>query len=191
VSEKVELAFEVEMGEGEKDGQLTIPVCLTNGAKLPKFATSGAAGFDIASVVDIEVPCSTIVGFKIIDDFEIECSFLDPQAYRVAVKRGSAIVHTGLHMAIPEELELEIRGRSGLSFNKDIEDFNGTIDSDFRGEIKIKIFNNSLSPFTINVGDRIAQGVIKRIKQCAFTPVEMDELSQTVRGIGGLGHTGK
>jgi len=100
------------------------------------------------------------------------------------------IIDTGLSVAVPEGYELQVRPRSGLSFKHKITVTNspGTIDSDYRGEIKIIIFNLGEEDFVINKGDRIAQGVVNKIEQ--FDIQEVDDLDETERGGGGFGSTG-
>ena len=100
------------------------------------------------------------------------------------------IIDTGLSVAVPEGYELQVRPRSGLSFKHKITVTNspGTINSDYRGEIKIIIFNLGEEDFVINKGDRIAQGVVNKIEQ--FDIQEVDDLDETERGGGGFGSTG-
>ena len=102
-----------------------------------------------------------------------------------------ALIPTGLFMEIPEGCEAQVRARSGLAVKYGIGLTNGigTIDSDYRGEIKIPLINWGDEPFTVNNGDRIAQLVISRFERAEL--VDADELSDTVRGEGGFGHTGR
>lgn len=99
-------------------------------------------------------------------------------------------VRTGLSMEIPPGYEAQIRPRSGLAARHGVTVINspGTIDHDFRGEIIVLLVNLGAEPYTIKPGDRIAQMVIAPVARA--TVVEVDELSQTVRGEGGFGHTG-
>lgn len=98
------------------------------------------------------------------------------------------VVRTGLGFEIPEGYELEMRGRSGLAFKHDIHVFNGTIDSDYRGEVQVKMYNFGNAPITFPKGERIAQGVIKKVENAKFKPVA--KLSTTDRGEKGFGSTG-
>ncbi|MDX1617667.1 MAG: dUTP diphosphatase [Balneolaceae bacterium] len=101
-----------------------------------------------------------------------------------------ALVPTGLQMALPEGYEAQIRPRSGLAYRNGITMLNtpGTIDADYRGELKVLAVNLGREPFTINHGDRIAQMIIAPIQQL---PVEeVDDLPDTERGSGGFGSTG-
>lgn len=100
-------------------------------------------------------------------------------------------VRTGLSMEIPEGYELQIRPRSGLSLTTKLRIANtpGTIDADYRGEILIIVENIGTEPIVINHHDRIAQGVLNKVPQANFIIAE--ELSDTERGDGGFGHTGK
>lgn len=137
---------------------------LSDDAVIPEYKTKGAAGFDLATNEDILIPSNT-------SNF------------------NSAIAGTGLAFEIPEGYELEIRGRSGNAFKYRVFSFNGTIDADYRGEVKLLLMNFGDKSITFKKGERVAQGVIKKIDQVKF--VEVDELSDTDRGENGLGSTGK
>ena len=101
------------------------------------------------------------------------------------------LVPTGLFIELPEGYEAQVRPRSGLAINKGITVLNspGTIDADYRGEIKVILINLSNEPFVINHGERIAQMVVSAYSKVEWVPV--DELEESVRGDGGFGHTGK
>ena len=130
----------------------------------PKYKTDGSSGVDLSAFLDKEV---------------------------VIKPNSSELIPTGLQVAIPEELEIQIRPRSGLAAKESIGVLNspGTIDSDYRGELKIILFNHSNKDFIINNGDRIAQMVLVPILKMEFE--EVDSLPNTVRGQGGFGSTGK
>ncbi len=130
---------------------------------LPKYETQSSAGMDLRA-------------------FLTEPVTLQP------LER--TLIPTGLFVELPEEYEAQIRPRSGMAYKHGITVLNtpGTIDSDYRGEIKIILVNLSNQPFTINNGDRIAQMIIAKYQQ--MQPVEVSELSDTQRGEGGFGHTG-
>ena len=100
------------------------------------------------------------------------------------------LVPTGLHIELPAGFEAQIRPRSGLAFKHGIGIVNspGTIDADYRGEIKVLLINFSDQVFEINTGDRIAQMVVARHEQVSWEQVEI--LNETLRGAGGYGHTG-
>ena len=100
------------------------------------------------------------------------------------------LIPTGLHIELPEGFEAQIRPRSGLAFKHGIGIVNspGTIDADYRGEIKVLLINFSDQVFEINSGDRIAQMIIARHEKANWEQVE--ELNDTTRGVGGYGHTG-
>lgn len=102
-----------------------------------------------------------------------------------------ALIPTGFAMAMPRELEAQIRPRSGLAYKHGITCLNspGTIDADYRGEVKVLLINLGQEPFTIVRGERVAQMVFQRVPQVKLE--EVTELSETVRGEGGFGHTGK
>ncbi len=130
---------------------------------LPKYETQGSAGMDLRAAVD-----ETIV-----------------------IKPGErALVPTGIHIELPEGLEAQVRARSGLAVKHGIGLVNGvgTIDSDYRGEIKVPLINWGSSDFSIQYGDRIAQMIICKYERIRWESV--DELLDTERGEGGFGHTG-
>ena len=130
----------------------------------PKYKTDGSSGVDLSAFLDKKV---------------------------VIKPNSSELIPTGLQVAIPEELEIQIRPRSGLAAKESIGVLNspGTIDSDYRGELKIILFNHGKEDFIINNGDRIAQMVLVPIVKMEFE--EVDSLPNTVRGQGGFGSTGK
>ena len=130
----------------------------------PKYKTDGSSGVDLSAFLEKKV---------------------------VIKPNSSELIPTGLQVAIPEELEIQIRPRSGLAAKESIGVLNspGTIDSDYRGELKIILFNHSDKDFIINNGDRIAQMVLVPIVKMEFE--EVDSLPSTVRGQGGFGSTGK
>ncbi|OBR66828.1 deoxyuridine 5'-triphosphate nucleotidohydrolase [Paenibacillus oryzae] len=100
------------------------------------------------------------------------------------------LIPTGFAMAMPANLEAQIRPRSGLAFKHGITSLNspGTIDADYRGEVKVLLINHGQEPFVITRGERIAQMVFHEVPQVDI--VEAEELPDTVRGAGGFGHTG-
>jgi len=134
------------------------------GAVIPEYKTKGAAGADL---------CAYLPDGKIV----IEAGKTD-------------IIPTGLFFEIPEGYEIQVRPRSGLAAKNGVTVLNtpGTIDSDYRGEIKIILINLGQEPFEIKNGDRIAQMVISPVIQASFTRVQ--GLSKTERGQGGFGSTG-
>jgi dUTP pyrophosphatase len=131
------------------------------GLPLPAYATTGAAGMDVVSAED---------------------AVIAPGARHA--------VATGLAVAIPEGYEIQVRPRSGLALKHGITVPNtpGTIDSDYRGELKVILINLGSEPFTIARGDRVAQLVLAPVVQAAWDEVE--ELDATERGEGGFGSTG-
>lgn len=130
---------------------------------LPAYATTQSAGMDLRANLDTPVT-------------------LRPMQ--------RMLIGTGLHIALPEGFEAQIRPRSGLALKHGITVLNspGTVDADYRGEIKVLLINLSDTDFVINSGERIAQMVIARHEQAVFEAV--DELDETERGEGGYGHTG-
>ena len=130
---------------------------------LPTYATDGASGMDLRAFIDEPV-------------------ILQPMERR--------LIPTGLFVQIPEGYEGQVRARSGLAIKHGIGLVNsiGTIDSDYRGELKIPMINFGNESFTINSGDRVAQLVIAAYER--VTPIVVSELDETDRGEGGFGHTG-
>ena len=116
-------------------------------------------------------------------------AFLDEPVTLGPLERS--LIPTGLFIELPAGYEAQIRPRSGLAYKHGITVLNspGTIDADYRGEIGIVLINNSNEKFTVQSGERIAQMVINKVEQITFVP--SDELSETQRGEGGYGHTGK
>jgi dUTP pyrophosphatase len=131
---------------------------------LPKYMTSGSSGMDLFAAVTEPITIQS---------------------------REYDIIPLGIKLAIPEGYEAQIRPRSGLAAKNGIGLLNspGTIDSDYRGEIKVILFNFGKEPFVINRGDRIAQMVIAPITKASLN--EQKHLEDTPRGNGGFGHTGK
>ena len=131
--------------------------------QLPEYATPLSAGMDLRANLDEPVT-------------------LHPMERR--------LIPTGLHIALPEEYEAQVRPRSGLALKHGITVLNspGTIDADYRGEIGVVLINLSQQDFVVSDGERIAQMVIARHEQADF--VEVEQLDETERGEGGYGHTG-
>lgn len=129
--------------------------------ELPRYATKGAAGADVCSQVKV-----------------------------VILPGERTLIPTGLHFEIPEGYEIQVRPRSGLALKHGITVLNtpGTIDSDYRGELKILLINHGKEPFTVEPGMRIAQIVVSQVAQANFT--RADSLAVSVRAEKGFGHTG-
>ena len=137
---------------------------LNPGVELPVYKTSGASGMDLMAFIEEPIKISP---------------------------NSSYLVPTGLSMAFSEDYEVQIRPRSGLAAKNNITVLNtpGTIDSDYRGEIKIILFNHGKEDFTINNKDRIAQMILTPVVKIKFE--EVDSLPKTLRDEGGFGSTGK
>ena len=131
---------------------------------LPEYATAGSAGLDIRANLGSPVT-------------------LKPME--------RLLIPTGLFIELPEEFEAQVRPRSGLANKYGLTCLNspGTVDSDYRGELKVLLINLSNEEHTIMHGDRIAQMVVSRVERVKWKEVEV--ISETVRGEGGFGHTGK
>jgi dUTP pyrophosphatase len=142
---------------------IKIPVVNRGHQPLPAYATSQSAGMDLRANLDTPVT-------------------LHPMERR--------LIPTGLHIALPEGYEAQVRPRSGLALKHGLTVLNapGTIDADYRGEIGVVLINLSDEDFVINDGERIAQLVIARYEQGSFEAVA--QLDETERGEGGYGHTG-
>ncbi len=142
---------------------MKVKIIKNNPFKLPEYETKGSAGVDLQAYVENPV---------------------------VLKPMERALVPTGIFIEIPEGYEAQIRARSGLAIKYGISLVNGigTIDSDYRGEIKVILINLGEKEFIINSGDRIAQMVFIKHEQADFELTE--ELNDTERGAGGFGHTG-
>ncbi len=134
-----------------------------NGLKLPEYATVGSSGLDLLAAIEEEL---------------------------VILPGHIELIPTGIKIAIPPPFELQIRPRSGLAIKHGVTVVNapGTIDSDYRGEIKVGLINLSKDEFIIKRGMRIAQAVLSKVYKIRWK--EVKELSETKRGSGGFGHTG-
>jgi dUTP pyrophosphatase len=132
--------------------------------ELPQYATSGSSGMDLRASLKEPLPLQPL---------------------------ERVLVPTGLFIELPAGYEAQIRPRSGLAIKQGITCLNtpGTIDADYRGEIKIILINLSAEKQLIHPGDRIAQMVIQQVEKVEWTPVS--QLEETLRGEGGFGHTGK
>jgi len=137
---------------------------LRSDAQLPKYMSDGAAGMDLAASLDTNV---TIAPGK------------------------RALVGTGLAIALPRGFEAQVRPRSGLAAKHGVTVLNapGTIDEDYRGEIKVILINHGDEPFVVKSGERIAQLVIAPVARVTLD--EQSTLEDSVRGAGGFGHTGR
>lgn len=148
---------------------VTIEVCpLAHfaGLDLPAYETSGSAGMDVRAAVAADAPVTLGPGAR-------------------------ALVPTGLSVAIPDGYEIQVRPRSGLAARHGVTCLNtpGTVDSDYRGEVKVILINLGAEPFTVTRGERIAQLVVAPVTQGTWSLVET--LSETGRGAGGFGSTGR
>jgi len=143
---------------------LDVKIINQSNNELPSYATIGSSGMDIRA-------------------FIAEPMVLQPLA--------RDLVPTGLFVEIPLGYEIQIRPRSGLAIKQGITCLNtpGTIDADYRGEIKVILINLSAEPQTIMPGDRIAQMILQKVEQIQW--VQVDELGSSERGAGGFGSTGK
>jgi len=137
---------------------------LNSKVQIPKYKTEGSSGMDLMAFID--------------NPIKIKPS-------------ESVLIPTGISIAVPEDTEVQIRPRSGLAAKSSISVLNtpGTIDSDYRGEIKIILFNHGKEEFIVNNNDRVAQIILMPIIKAEFEEVE--DLPKTLRGSGGFGSTGK
>ena len=143
-----------------------VPLPHFEGLELPSYETTGSAGMDVRAAVPEDTPLT-----------------LEPGARE--------LVPTGITMAIPHGYEVQVRPRSGLAVKHGITCLNtpGTIDSDYRGEVKVILINLATEPFVIQRGERIAQLIVAPVTQGLFEIV--DSLDETARGTGGFGSTGR
>ncbi|HRE45818.1 MAG TPA: dUTP diphosphatase [Terricaulis sp.] len=143
-----------------------VPLPHFEGLALPAYETAQSAGMDLRAAVPADAPLVLAPGAR-------------------------ALVPTGLTIALPGDYEAQIRPRSGLAFKHGITCLNtpGTVDADYRGEVKVLLINLGDAPFTIERGERIAQMVIAPVTQAGWEVVT--ELSATARGAGGFGSTGR
>lgn len=141
-----------------------IKIVNTSDNPTPEYATAGSAGMDLRAWLPEPV-------------------ILKPMERK--------LISTGLFFEIPEGYEVQVRPRSGMAINHGITCLNspGTVDSDYRGEIKIILVNLSAEPHTINSGERIAQMIVAKVEKAILKTV--DQVQTTARGAGGFGHTGK
>tara|TARA_B100001121_G_scaffold193885_1_gene169414 strand:- start:72 stop:509 length:438 start_codon:yes stop_codon:yes gene_type:complete len=137
---------------------------LKSEVNIPTYKTEGSSGLDLMAFIDSSITIKP---------------------------NSSELIPTGISVAIPEDTEIQIRPRSGLAAKSNISVLNtpGTVDSDYRGEIKIILFNHGTNDFVVNRGDRIAQMVLMPVLKASFEEVE--NLPDTIRGSGGFGSTGK
>ena len=137
---------------------------LDSNVKLPEYKTSGSSGMDLMAFIKSPIKIAP---------------------------NNLELVPTGLSIAIPEDFEIQIRPRSGLAakFSVGVLNSPGTIDSDYRGELKIILFNHGNKDFIINNNDRVAQMVLMPVINMELEVV--DQLPETIRGSGGFGSTGK
>lgn len=142
---------------------MTVRIINRSGNPLPKYETSGSAGMDLRAYIPEPITLGPL---------------------------ERTLVPTGLHIELPHGYEAQIRARSGLAFKRGLTMLNspGTIDSDYRGEIKCIVVNLSNEPQTIEPGERIAQMIIARYEQISWNEVET--LEETDRSSGGFGSTG-
>jgi dUTP pyrophosphatase len=132
--------------------------------QLPSYKTEGSSGMDLMAFVDNPIKIAP---------------------------NTSALIPTGISLAIPNDVEIQIRPRSGLATKSNIGVLNapGTVDSDYRGELKVILFNHGAEEFIVKNKDRIAQMVLMPILKIDFE--EVDDLPNTLRGSGGFGSTGR
>ena len=137
---------------------------LNSRVKIPEYKTSGSSGMDLMAFIEKPIKISP---------------------------NNVELIPTGLSIAIPDNLEIQIRPRSGLAAKYSISVLNtpGTIDSDYRGELKIILFNHGNEDFIVNNNDRVAQMILTPVIKMELE--EVDQLPKTIRGSGGFGSTGK
>ncbi len=151
------------MGVEEEVEHVTVEVTAADDVTMPHYATELAAGADVRAWL----------------------------THAITIPAGSsALVPTGIHMAIPDGYELQVRPRSGLALKNQVTVLNtpGTIDADYRGHVQVLLINHGQQPFTVEPGMRIAQLILAPVVRARF--VRVDKLSETQRAGGGFGHSG-
>ena len=143
--------------------KVDIPIQIEEGVEWPSYGSENASGADVRAFISAPV-------------------VMDPHS--------SALIPTGIKMAIPAGYEIQVRPRSGLALKNKITVLNtpGTVDADYRGEVGVILINHGNTPFIVEPGMRIAQLVVAPVAQACFFQVY--SLSETLRGVGGFGHTG-
>ena len=137
---------------------------LSKNIELPKYETNGSSGMDLSANIEKQIK-------------------IEPGK--------TSIIPTGISVSIPENFEIQIRSRSGLAAKSQVSVLNspGTIDADYRGELKVILFNHGNKDFIVNNNDRVAQMVLTPVIKMELE--EVDQLPETIRGSGGFGSTGK
>lgn len=146
---------------------MEVKIYLKDGAEMPRKQTRLSSGFDLYACIKEDI---------------------------VIQPRTLALIPTGVKMQMPDDIEAQIRPRSGLALKHGITVLNspGTIDADFRGEVGVILINHGDEPFVVRNQDRVAQMIFSKVEDIAFVNVESEEmLSGSDRGAGGFGHTGK
>ena len=144
--------------------KIKVGITIDDNVKVPEYMTEGSAGLDISANIKEEIELKSLERY---------------------------LVPTGIKLEIPVGFEIQVRPRSGLAYKHGITVLNtpGTIDSDYRGEVKVLLINLSNETYKIQPKERIGQLILSKIYHSDFKVV--DELSETIRGEGGFGHTGK
>ena len=145
-----------------------IKIINKSGNELPAYKTALSSGMDVRA-------------------------FMENNEYVTLQPMERALIHTGLYIELPEDMECQVRPRSGLALHEGVTVLNtpGTIDADYRGEIGVILVNLSNYPVNVKNGDRIAQLVFAKVNQIAGFEVVQEFENETERGAGGFGHTGK
>ncbi|MCP1224291.1 dUTP diphosphatase [Sebaldella sp. S0638] len=144
--------------------KIKVGITAENNVEIPRYMTEGSAGIDVSANIETEIELKPLERY---------------------------LVPTGIKLEIPEGFEVQVRPRSGLAFKHGITVLNtpGTIDSDYRGEIKVLLINLSNEVYKIQPNERIGQLILSKVYRLDFEVKE--DLSETKRGEGGFGHTGK
>ena len=144
--------------------KIKVGITAENNVEIPRYMTEGSAGIDVSANIETEIELNPLERY---------------------------LVPTGIKLEIPEGFEVQVRPRSGLAFKHGITVLNtpGTIDSDYRGEIKVLLINLSNEVYKIQPNERIGQLILSKVYRLDFEVKE--DLSETKRGEGGFGHTGK
>ena len=154
------------MNDTMKSTAVVVPVVANTPHQLPSYSTADSAGLDLRAKLDAPV---------------------------VLQPGERMLIPTGLHMALPQGYEAQVRPRSGLAYKHGVTVLNspGTIDADYRGDVGVILINHGQAPFGIEDGDRIAQLILARYERIEWAVIEtVEQLPDSSRGTGGFGHTG-
>jgi dUTP pyrophosphatase len=157
-------------------------------AIIPTRANPGDAGVDLYALEDVMIPASTVI-VKPTTSYDPDVDVMPSFSSESFAKIGQAKIPTGIAVEIPFGHYGKVSSRSGLAFKQGIFSFDGTVDSPYRGEIGVLLYNTTDKPYHVRKGDRIAQLIV--VPCAILDPVEVEELSPAERGENGFGSSGR